>query len=275
MTISNVDSSIRGLSFYTNKKIMFLPVNVAESFNNLIAYDASECSITIISRENFAGMEHLRSLALVGNQIEKIYSDVFEGLENLEHLWMCKNSKYDFSLVEYWVFIFLGDNKIKFLNGKTFLGLTKLKEIQLESNICIDEGFRSSTSLATLQETINEKCAFNEALEKCVDENFYKVTEIGELQDELLRKSEEINKLKRKVDKLNEKIQLLTWNCNDWFVEIKLFFVFCSSCQNFLIENKSCYLKHWKKLWTQLSHFIWLDLTFEFFTKITIQILKN
>ena len=96
MTISNVDKTVQGLSFYTNKQIMFLPVNVADNFNNLVAYDASECSITKISRVNFVGLGRLRSLALVGNQIEKIYIETFEDLKNLEILWLCKNnSKYN------------------------------------------------------------------------------------------------------------------------------------------------------------------------------------
>lgn len=89
-TIAETNYSILGLSFYTNKKVFYLPVDVAERFPNLVAYDASECAIKKISKANFVGLEKLRSLALVENHIEKIYSNTFEDLVELEYLWLCK-----------------------------------------------------------------------------------------------------------------------------------------------------------------------------------------
>lgn len=87
-TISTKDDAILALSFYTNKKIQYLPVKVAESFPNLIAYGADNTSVKEISKENFKGLTKLRTLGLIGTEIEKIYSDTFEDLVNVEVLWL-------------------------------------------------------------------------------------------------------------------------------------------------------------------------------------------
>jgi hypothetical protein len=90
VSIASKNDSILGLSFYTNKNIFYLPVYLAGSFPNLIAYDGSECSIREISKANFAGLTNLKSLALVENEIVKIFSNTFEDLVELEYLWLCE-----------------------------------------------------------------------------------------------------------------------------------------------------------------------------------------
>ena len=67
--ISNSDSSLHGLSFYKNRDIFYLPVDVAKSFPNLIAYDASETSVKEIYKDNFRKLRNLRSLSLRRNTI--------------------------------------------------------------------------------------------------------------------------------------------------------------------------------------------------------------
>jgi hypothetical protein len=48
------------------------------------------------------------------------------------------------------------------LNGEAFRGLYKLSLISLSGNVCIDEFFEVSTRIAVLQQTVNEKCHFEE-----------------------------------------------------------------------------------------------------------------
>lgn len=84
--ISPADSSIDALTFYTNKKILFLPIRVDETFTNLIGYEAADCSLTAVSKINFKNLDKLLYLGLMKNQIERISSDTFEDLTSLEIL---------------------------------------------------------------------------------------------------------------------------------------------------------------------------------------------
>jgi Leucine rich repeat len=83
MRIATNDESVERLMFTGNKKIAFLPIQVAEVFPNLEKYKASACSVKEIAKKNFAGLNKLKNLHLRGNQIEKIYSNTFEGLTSL------------------------------------------------------------------------------------------------------------------------------------------------------------------------------------------------
>lgn len=149
LTISSAkDEDVTGLDFDKNKKVSYLPDKVYLNFPNLIGYSARECSIEIISRENFYGLVNVKVLSLNKNQIEKIHSDTFVDLISLEVL-------------------ALGNNKIKFLNGEVIFGLTNLKTVDLESNQCIFRNFRNETEIAALPKRLTKNCGFYEILEDC------------------------------------------------------------------------------------------------------------
>lgn len=87
LTIASVkDDSLNGLTFYGNKKVYFLPINLAKSFPKLVAYGADECSIKIISKDNFKALNKLTYLGLQDNFIERIQTNTFEDLTSLEGL---------------------------------------------------------------------------------------------------------------------------------------------------------------------------------------------
>lgn len=90
MTISNFDVAVQGLAFYDNPKIFFLPIYVVENFPNLKMYWANNCSLKVISYQNFKGLRKLTVLKLNANQIEKINSDTFNDFVNLEELDLSK-----------------------------------------------------------------------------------------------------------------------------------------------------------------------------------------
>lgn len=77
------NGSIGFLRFHGNKNVEYLPESVFETFPNLVIYDASFCSITEVYKQNFKGLSKLSWLNLVGNQIEKILNETFEGLKVL------------------------------------------------------------------------------------------------------------------------------------------------------------------------------------------------
>lgn len=88
VSITPRDETIEGLSFDDNKEIYYLPVKVAETFPNLIAYWAMHCSLTEVSKINFKHLSKLRTLSLHHNQIVTIASNTFDDLTSLEHLYL-------------------------------------------------------------------------------------------------------------------------------------------------------------------------------------------
>lgn len=87
-TISTRDDSVNALDFAINNKIYFLPIQINETFPNLLTFNAYKCSLRQISKENFSGLKKLIKLYLYSNQIEEITSESFEDLVSLEELWL-------------------------------------------------------------------------------------------------------------------------------------------------------------------------------------------
>lgn len=85
-TISPRDEIMQGLCLINRKKTKFLPLKVAETFPNLLAYSADRNSLTKINKANFAGLNKLEKLSLSYNHITTIRSDTFEDLIALEEL---------------------------------------------------------------------------------------------------------------------------------------------------------------------------------------------
>lgn len=69
-----------------NRRISFLPIKIYEKMPNLESYLAVECSITQIFKKNFEKLDRLVNLYLSGNQIEKIPSNTFEDLLEIEEI---------------------------------------------------------------------------------------------------------------------------------------------------------------------------------------------
>lgn len=99
VTILQKDATMTALYFRGNENIRFLPVQVSDSFPNLLEYDASWCSVTKISKSNFERMNLLKLLHLYDNEISIINSNTFEDLTTLETLTLCKKI-----LDKYWTY---------------------------------------------------------------------------------------------------------------------------------------------------------------------------
>lgn len=82
--------SVTALSFDSNKKVLFLPVEVAVSFPNLVYYSALNCSVKRILKKHFKDMKKLKILVLSKNQIDTIRRDVFEDLNLIEFIGLGK-----------------------------------------------------------------------------------------------------------------------------------------------------------------------------------------
>lgn len=85
---SDYDDDVDGIDYSSNKKINYLPVNPATIFPNLAIISASGCSIKSLSRQNFEGLRKLRALYLESNKIERVNSDTFKNLDELEQIFL-------------------------------------------------------------------------------------------------------------------------------------------------------------------------------------------
>lgn len=88
-----LDDQVQGFYSYGNKNIKFLPVNIHKNFPNLMALEASQCSIELLTKENLQGLSELKMLWLHHNQIEEIRSDTFQGLVSLEWIHLGEKAK--------------------------------------------------------------------------------------------------------------------------------------------------------------------------------------
>lgn len=91
VTISDVDDTVEGYDNAFNRKIKFLPVHIADSFPNLVAFLANGCSLKSLSAESFKNLSKLRLLYLHFNFIEAIDDGTFDDLKALEYLSLSKN----------------------------------------------------------------------------------------------------------------------------------------------------------------------------------------
>lgn len=156
------DETITRMSFSNNKNIFYLPDDVNENFPNLLRYNAKRCSITLITKTNFKGLNKLVKLNLWGNQLEKITSDTFKDLVDLQVLKLGEMIMTNVRMKNRWSF-FSGENKIKFMNGEVFQGLNELSEVYLQMNVCIDNFFTTHSSIESMPEVVNENCRFHES----------------------------------------------------------------------------------------------------------------
>lgn len=84
----NVD--VGGISIHDNKAVTYLPIDIYESFPEVIRYVASSCRIQAVFKENFKMLKKLSLLTLSSNQIEMIPSNIFDDLVSLELLFLSK-----------------------------------------------------------------------------------------------------------------------------------------------------------------------------------------
>lgn len=82
------DDTIELIWLTGNRKIEYLPVEVYRNFPKLGFYWAGHCAIKEISKKNFEQLKSLKWAALQDNQIEKISSNTFEGLDELRQVFL-------------------------------------------------------------------------------------------------------------------------------------------------------------------------------------------
>lgn len=103
---------------------------------------------------------------------------------------------------------FLDDNKINFFNGNAFAALKKLTEVELKPNVCINENFKTPAEIAKLQQTLDEKCGFDEiAVLKAKIKSFESTKEdLNSSTEEYKSKIIELSVAKAQIDTCNQQL---------------------------------------------------------------------
>lgn len=90
-TISDpFNEKVETMSFSNNRNIEFLPILLHQTFPNIYIFSASRCAIKEISKGNFENLVQLDSIYLEENEIYAVLKDTFEGLQNLQTLYLSK-----------------------------------------------------------------------------------------------------------------------------------------------------------------------------------------
>lgn len=120
-------------------KSNYLPSGIAKMFPYLERFYVASSRLKFISRKNFVGFKHLKSLDLRFNEIESLPPDAFLDLFELESLTISGNLIKDLptnafvSMMELRYFD-AGDNEIRHFDDEMFVHNPKLEEILLENN---------------------------------------------------------------------------------------------------------------------------------------------
>lgn len=114
-----------------------LPINVDESFPNLISYSASETTFRILKKEHLRHLRSLESLSLNNGQLIRVRREAFDDMPNLQRL-------------------DLGFNLIKIISPENFRELGKLEFLSLKSNEIEEISPRIFKGLLNLKEFIGD-----------------------------------------------------------------------------------------------------------------------
>ena len=144
----------------TNTK--YLPKGLGTLFN--LTYFASVNSQLVeINAEMFEGMDNLEILYLYINKLTSVPLNTFMKLTKLKYINLSGNQieelpnglfKNNVNLET----IVLWNNKLKFIGSTLFDGLTKLNLVYLWNNVCINKRYTGSTEITQLKEDIKTQC---------------------------------------------------------------------------------------------------------------------
>ena len=121
----------------------YIPKRISVYFPSLFYMDIIDVALQFIAKEDFTGMEKMKTLSLKNNLIESIPTDAFSTMPDLETLYLdgnkleiIENNLFKFNgKLE---FIALNDNNIKYIGYRSFLHLNALTKVFLNNNDCID-----------------------------------------------------------------------------------------------------------------------------------------
>ena len=159
---SNKNDADVKMIFIYNTNTKYMPEGLGTLFN-LTNFVSVNSQLVEINAEMFEGMDNLEGLYLGNNKLSSVPLNTFMKLTKLKLLSLIRNQieelpnglfKNNVNLET----IHLFSNKLKFIGSTLFDGLTKLNLVDLEYNVCIDKEYTGSTAITQLKEDIKVKC---------------------------------------------------------------------------------------------------------------------
>ncbi|CAO1358350.1 unnamed protein product [Diamesa serratosioi] len=140
----------------------YIPKRISVYFPSLFYMEITDVALKFIAKEDFAGMDVMKTLSLQNNLIESIPTDAFSTMQELETLNLdgnmleiIENNLFKFNgKLE---FITLNDNKIKYIGYRTFSHLNALNKVFLNNNDCINYEYETGSDFKASITQFNDK----------------------------------------------------------------------------------------------------------------------
>ena len=144
----------------TNTK--YMPKGL-ETLFNLTVFGCVDSQLVEINAEMFEGMDNLEILYLEANKLTSVPLNTFMKLTKLKRIDLDRNQIEELpnGLLKNNVnleIIYLYSNKLNFIGSTLFDGLTKLDYVDLEDNVCINKEYTGSTDFNKMKKDIKEQC---------------------------------------------------------------------------------------------------------------------
>jgi len=172
-----------------NQDVVFLPTNIAKTFQKLEKLIIINSNLLIINKGALNELNYVKFVNMSGNRINEISTKDFKGVPNIEKLDLSRNQiaviqsgafKSNKALVELNLSgnqltdvnvksfnqllklqtFNLRNNKLEIIDSKLFDSLKALKHVDLRDNICINVDYPANKkTINELKREIDDKCA--------------------------------------------------------------------------------------------------------------------
>ena len=133
------DADVVGLSFYNQNDINRLPLNLAEFFPNLVAFDWVFGNLTRVSADDLSVFPNLEILSLYGNQLVSLADNLLSNLLRLQ-------------------FVDFGNNSLGRVGQGLLSNLTELKWALFQRNPCINIVAATPDAIEELNNVFEIQC---------------------------------------------------------------------------------------------------------------------
>lgn len=136
---------------FVQSKIEFIPSQIVRQFPKVDGIKIHRSNFHLIENSMFKGVKGIKHLEFFDCNITEIHQNAFADLENLEVILFTKGILKNLTTDIFWNNkrlrkIGFSQNFIKIVHPTFFDGLNDIMEVNLESNVCINERFYIKTS---------------------------------------------------------------------------------------------------------------------------------
>ncbi|KAL7011225.1 hypothetical protein ACKWTF_014170 [Chironomus riparius] len=166
-----------------HKVFYYLPTGIDQTFSNLKHLKVYNSKMQEITSENLKPFQYLEILDLSFNEIERLDQDLFSNSKLLRTIW-------------------LNNNRIVYIQMKTFTSLKSLEFLSLTSNVCYNKEFRSKFEANSLIEA--NKCTSSiDQLYVLTSKAFKENQQNGETKTKCLEQSCDLKAITTQIEKVS------------------------------------------------------------------------